>query len=217
MPYTRRPVIRVQLVLLSDMRQMMSWSRHLVGAYVAITILVLCYSTQFLLWNVEKARRDNNYRNNNITITSLVGSYTNDTGNETLAGTTQFEITNSTEYLETNNQEPKLGNTIVYAHYRTGSTFASEFLFRRQDVAFMFEPLYLTKYQDFVSDGQNILWDMLNCRFRNESYKRIDIVWRYYSLFCHINNQTPGCRHGKVMPLKQIEAHCKQAAMKVCP
>ena len=116
-----------------------------------------------------------------------------------------------TKAASTNIREPSgINKMIIYGKYRTGSTFTSEFFFRHEDIAYIFEPLHVRVGEEPVTGGQQILWDMFNCQFNTSSVQRMMKRWLDRSVFCQITNQFPGCIHGQTYPIEKAEKHCKQ-------
>ena len=104
--------------------------------------------------------------------------------------------------------DPTVQKVIIYSKYRSGSTFASQFVFKQQSTWFMFEPLYLTPYRHVVTDGQGILWDLLRCNFTGPPVDRINRNWFQNAVFCQLKGQTPGCIPGQPRSMTDNEALC---------
>jgi len=107
------------------------------------------------------------------------------------------------------------GKVIIYAKYRTGSTFTSEFFFRHRDIAYIFEPLRTKQVSDVVKDGNPILRDMLDCKYSTNNTKRILKWWMDKVVFCQITGQSPGCIHGKPYSTHSAAQHCQAVTNKV--
>lgn len=122
-----------------------------------------------------------------------------------------IDLTNKGKKVPASNN----GKVIIYAKYRTGSTFTSEFFFRHRDIAYMFEPLRLKDSRDIVKDGQQILWDMLSCRFQTDEVKRVLGWWMDRVVFCQITDQTPGCLHGHNVAISRALEHCNSVNNRV--
>ena len=107
------------------------------------------------------------------------------------------------------------GKVIIYAKYRTGSTFTSQFFFEHRNISYMFEPLRLEAHPDqpMVDDANGIIWDMLQCEFETNRTERILSWWMDRVVFCQITGQTPGCVHGKNVPLEKALRHCNKAGI----
>ena len=107
------------------------------------------------------------------------------------------------------------GKVIIYAKYRTGSTFISQFFFKHRNISYMFEPLRLGHNKPNVSELNGILWDMLQCKFETNRTDRILSWWMDRVVFCQITGQTPGCVHGESVSLARARQHCNNASIKV--
>ena len=121
--------------------------------------------------------------------------------------------------------DPEKLSVILYAKYRTGSTFASDFLNKHDDIFFTFEPLHpLNKTERAVNE---LYWlhQVLNCRFKELK----DILLSKYSIvrapslkqlwnkrvFCHKYDETDSCGR---LPVEELEEKCqahKHVATKV--
>ena len=92
---------------------------------------------------------------------------------------------------------------IIYAKYRTGSTFASRLIFENHNVSYIFEPLRfepaLGQPSAHLSNG--VLWDMPDCNFRTNRTAHIMSWWLGHAVFCQFTGQTPGCIHGQNVPM----------------
>ena len=126
--------------------------------------------------------------------------------------------TNQTKLAATNTfREKDINKIIIYAKYRTGSTFTSEFFFKHQGIAYMFEPLRLLwdPNEVGIQDAAPILKDMLDCHFRAPSTQVIMDWWMDRTVFCQVTGQFPNCIHGRVYPIEAAEQHCQKSQHRV--
>ena len=111
---------------------------------------------------------------------------------------------------------------IIYAKYRTGSTFASEFFVKHDKSFFVFEPL-LSVYRS-VGDARlrdvsvDILKDLLQCKIYNSIYHElINNTMPTFETFCHPDAAQPACSQSIDidMILSKAELVCRESKFKI--
>ena len=111
---------------------------------------------------------------------------------------------------------------IIYANYRTGSTYTSEFLVKHNKSFFMFEPL-VPRYVN-VDNGEpvtvptDILGDLLQCNIVSSTYRKFaSNIWLTQWTFCHPDPARPACYRSKSpeQALSRAELVCKASTFKI--
>ena len=118
--------------------------------------------------------------------------------------------------------QPSETRVIIYAKYRTGSTYTSEFLVKHDLSFYMFEPLR-PGYIDALSGKSvdvplDILEDLFQCKIINSSYLEwVRRAWFGYSTFCHPDVKQPACSGHTSFErtVNNAELVCKMSTFKV--
>ena len=108
---------------------------------------------------------------------------------------------------------------IIYATYRGGSTYASEFFNRHQKIAFILEPLSASnKPGRSIASVPEVLEAVVRCEFRHDmvpALRQIDHNWFHEKMFCFLPDQTEGCEVVKQHPFhrsistESATKHCR--------
>ena len=111
---------------------------------------------------------------------------------------------------------------IIYAKYRTGSTYASEFFVKHNESFFVFEPL-MSRYINVdsgtpVNLPTTVLKEVFQCNIVNSTYRNLmrDAQLKY-EIFCHPDVNQPACDKSSslVQSLSRAELVCKKSKFKV--
>ena len=104
---------------------------------------------------------------------------------------------------------------VIYAKYRSGSTFASEFFLKHNKSFHVFEPLHSKNTQKVPIA---ILDDLFQCNISNSSYRKfISDGWYSRYAYCHPDHSQKACtERGSVdKSLSHTEQVCKGSTFKV--
>ena len=108
---------------------------------------------------------------------------------------------------------------IIYAKYRTGSTYTSEFFVKHDESFFMFEPLMpRADTEKTFTVPIDVLRDLFQCKIINSIHRKmINNAWLEFNTFCHPDANQPACDKSKshAQSLSKAESVCKGAKFKI--
>ena len=124
-------------------------------------------------------------------------------------------LTPTTPKVEPTSFPDRANRLAIYGGYRSGTSYISEFFMRHPDIAYMFEPLSLKRMTEIDNIGPGIIRDILSCDLSTRRVAQIRNRWLETEVFCHFDNQTPGCVPKKGINRTVAAAFCHSRNIRV--